>query len=295
MKKFMSIAAIAALFATGAQAAYFTTDSRLVLQKHPLPASVRSTDFGGTKQAIDAYEDGVGVVLSTVNPDLNVDNSPTNELVYKYGAKVKELNEGGADTALQDYVLIASNTTEKEIIYAETLNTQTTIIEAEGIDAPAAPAAPLDCDDGNPDTIDTEVGGVCVNTPESCGVGYFGVEGAIDCSYNNMTTIASWGLIEVNTLDLSSNPDLTSLAGLESLTAINTSINLRTNGSLADVSALSNATVAPGGVVWIDPRYMTNKLPATAPICVDGRASTIIVSTMASPTHRTRNVDYICE
>ena len=68
-----------------------------------------SVEHGGTKAMIDAYSDGIGVVV-VGNPGIKADNEAVNKLVFKYGEKAKE-----ASTSLPDYVL-ANGTPEDKIL-----------------------------------------------------------------------------------------------------------------------------------------------------------------------------------
>lgn len=51
----------------------FTTILSAEIFINPLPASVKSTDNGGVKQAIDAYKDGIGAELMD-KPGVATDN-----------------------------------------------------------------------------------------------------------------------------------------------------------------------------------------------------------------------------
>lgn len=55
---------------------------------NPLPISSKAIENGGTLSAIDAYQDGVGVMI--VQKGRGVDNSAMNALVFKYGTTAKD-------------------------------------------------------------------------------------------------------------------------------------------------------------------------------------------------------------
>ena len=64
------------------------TIANAALPVHPLSAAFKSIDNGGTKQAIDAYKDGIGAEIVD-NPGVVTDNAAMNTLVYKYGDAAK--------------------------------------------------------------------------------------------------------------------------------------------------------------------------------------------------------------
>jgi hypothetical protein len=63
---------------------------------NPLPNSVKATDNGGTKSAIDAYKDGIGAELMD-KPGIATDNAAMNTLVFKYGEAAKTANQSIVD------------------------------------------------------------------------------------------------------------------------------------------------------------------------------------------------------
>ncbi len=66
---------------------------------NPLPSSVKAIDNGGTKQAIDAYKDGIGAELID-KPGVATDNSAMNILTIKYGEVAKANNNNIVDQVL---------------------------------------------------------------------------------------------------------------------------------------------------------------------------------------------------
>jgi hypothetical protein len=83
---------------------------------NPLPASVKATDNGGVKSAIDAYKDGIGAEL-VEKPGVAVDNSAMNILTIKYGEAAKINNV----TVVDQVVYGNSNPTAADLALAGTL------------------------------------------------------------------------------------------------------------------------------------------------------------------------------
>jgi hypothetical protein len=107
---------------------------------NPLPASFRSIDNGGTKQAIDAYKDGIGAELID-KQGIATDNSAMNTLVLKYGEAAKANNV----TIVDQVVYGNSNPTSADLALAGRLT----------IDGAA-------CNDGNIGTSgETWLSGIC--------------------------------------------------------------------------------------------------------------------------------------
>lgn len=96
----------------------------VVMEKHPLPVTSLSHESGGSLPAIDAYSDGVGVLLiDGLTGGVQTDNSGLNTLVYKYGEIAKEYgkNDENRPGTLKDYVL--TNVSDPvDIAIAEKLN-----------------------------------------------------------------------------------------------------------------------------------------------------------------------------
>ena len=129
----------------------------------PLPASQLSTDNNGSKSAIEAYRDGVGIYTVKAQGNDDLDNKEMNNLVFKYGEAA-----GDSNTNLKEYVLEHGDSSEKES--ASKL----------GKFEPFVPLAGSSCDDNNVKTInDRYVNGVCVGVD---------VEGKF-CNDNNAQTI----------------------------------------------------------------------------------------------------------
>lgn len=89
MKKFITVSMFALSLISAASAAPILNDGKEVLSKHPLGVEYRSKEYGGTKDAIDAYSDGVGVYVGGANPNKSVNQAPMNKLVAKYGESAK--------------------------------------------------------------------------------------------------------------------------------------------------------------------------------------------------------------
>lgn len=73
---------------------------------NPLPTSSRALENGGTLSAIDAYQDGVGAMVS--QDGRGIDNSAMNALVFKYGNEAKDNNIN-----LCDQVVLSGNNGDK--------------------------------------------------------------------------------------------------------------------------------------------------------------------------------------
>ena len=94
----------------------FSFISSLVLADtftNPLPASVKATDNGGSKSAIDAYKDGIGAELID-KPGVATDNSAMNILTIKYGEEAKASNVTVVDQVLYGN----SNPTAADLVLA---------------------------------------------------------------------------------------------------------------------------------------------------------------------------------
>jgi hypothetical protein len=141
---------------------------------NPLPASVRSIDNGGVKQAIDAYKDGVGAEIVD-NIGVATNNSSMNTLVYKYGDSAKT---SGITVVNQ---VMATGTAADKII-ASSL----TSVNIDG----------TSCSDGNAATVgETWLNNVCqggvVGTIASNGLIYDNCEaGSINGSLNYIDSVS---------------------------------------------------------------------------------------------------------
>lgn len=110
----------------------------------PINNNLLSDENGGFKKAIDAYSDGIGVLTAG---KLNIDNSPMNILVYKYGDSASKNNK-----TLKEYVLENGTIDDKKM--AEKLGK---ISKAE------IPKNGEACDDKNSSTFnDMFLNGVCI-------------------------------------------------------------------------------------------------------------------------------------
>lgn len=115
---------------------------------NPLSNSMKAIDNGGAKQAIDAYKDGVGViVLDNLGLKTQVDNSAMNTLVFKYGESAKINNK-----SIASEVLSTPSAPINDIILANNMTNN----------------LPNICDDNNINTYyDKMVNGVCTGTLSS--------------------------------------------------------------------------------------------------------------------------------
>ena len=126
---------------------------------NPLPASVKAIDNGGSKNAIDAYKDGIGAELID-KPGVATDNSAMNILTIKYGEDAKLNN-----TTVVDQVIYGnSNPTTADLALAGKLT----------IDGAA-------CNDSNAGTTgETWLNGICQGGTTTNGSA---------CNDNNILTI----------------------------------------------------------------------------------------------------------
>jgi hypothetical protein len=99
----------------------YNSSGKEVIAENPLSNSAKSSESGGSSFALDSYKDGVGVRVVTFEPDREVDNTPLNNLVFKYGEGAKK-----NDSRLADYVLYGSgvNPTTSDIKLAEKLGNE---------------------------------------------------------------------------------------------------------------------------------------------------------------------------
>ncbi len=102
MKKIMAIGMMCCLVLS-AQSSEFL---------NPLPNDFKSKENGGVKDAIDAYSDGVGVVVG----DNKVNNTAMNMLVFKYGQTAKENG-----VTVKEQVLYSESATPSDIALASAL------------------------------------------------------------------------------------------------------------------------------------------------------------------------------
>jgi hypothetical protein len=119
------VALVSASVAATVPGGLYNSAGEKIMDATLLKTSVRSKEYGGTKDAIDAYRDGVGVFVSHSNPAQAVDYSPMNKLVYKYGEKAKESN-----VQIHDQVLLGSNNENKtasDTKLATRLDTETVV------------------------------------------------------------------------------------------------------------------------------------------------------------------------
>ena len=96
-----------------------------VMDRNPLNTSYQAKSNGGTKDDIDAYQDGVGVyIVQSFEKDSNsssVDNSALNTLVYKFGDAAKSNG-----VSLKDQVMNDPSSTASDKALAAYLNGATT-------------------------------------------------------------------------------------------------------------------------------------------------------------------------
>lgn len=169
----------------------------------------RSIDNGGVLPAIDAYTDGVGLFIEGEF----VDNSAMNKLVFKYGADAKKDGINIVDATFNNNPSVA------DIILANQL-------KLGNVNS---------CNDNNPLTIDTKVGGVCFNTPMSCTNGFEGdYPTSIDCSGITGIDFSKWsGLTSINgDLLFFGGNDFNSFTGIYSLSTINGYLAIMDNSAI---------------------------------------------------------------
>ena len=152
MRKFITVSMFALSLTSAALAAPILNGGKEVLSKHPLGVEYRSKEYGGTKDAIDAYSDGVGVFVGGSNPNKIVNQAPMNELVAKYG-----------DSAKAKGITVA-----EEVTYGGTATEADKALLAKAIDVNSIIPDGTACDDGNVQTIkDKYTSGTCagINPP----------------------------------------------------------------------------------------------------------------------------------
>jgi hypothetical protein len=148
---------IGALLSSAFAAPFVDIHGNKVLDEHPLKPKYRSVENGGTTAAIDSYKDGVGIIVSTFESAIKVDNSHINTLVYKYGSTAKE-----KDIQLHEEVIIRANSGDTAIS-EEDLKLANIIQENQTVAGIFQDGAP--CDDNDPYTSnDVYVSGVCIGT-----------------------------------------------------------------------------------------------------------------------------------
>lgn len=123
----------------------------------PISTSELSTENGGSLSAIDAYKNGTGAIV-TSKTDLKIDNSPLNELVFKYGENAKTNNEN-----LKSFV--QNNTLDNKDL--DLSNKLSQVATANGGNIPLDGTS---CNDNNDKTVnDVYLSGVCKGIiPKSC-------------------------------------------------------------------------------------------------------------------------------
>jgi len=113
-----------------------------IFKINPLSSAFKAKDNGGNLDAIDAYQDGVGVLVIGDNTTV-INNGAMNTLVFKYGEAAKKTGVN-----LADQVLFLSDS-DKDKMLAE-------LIKSNQPDGQA-------CNDNNNETFnDKMVNGVCV-------------------------------------------------------------------------------------------------------------------------------------
>lgn len=123
-------------------------DSGKIFRMNPLSSAFKAKDNGGTLDAIDAYQDGVGVVVIGDNTTV-INNGAMNTLVFKYGEAAKKTG-----VLLTDQVLLSDSAKDKMLAELIKLN-QEAPVNQNG----------TSCNDNLPYTFnDTYQNGVCVGT-----------------------------------------------------------------------------------------------------------------------------------
>lgn len=166
MKKSISISMLAIFSLVSAVQANppVLNDGKEILSQHPMSADNRSKEYGGSKDAIDAYSDGVGVYIGAAKSDKQVNQKPMAELVNKYGdtAKAKGI------TVKEEVAFGNISTSADKALLSKVMDTN--MIYPDG----------SSCDDGNIQTInDKYLNAVCMG---------INIEGQI-CNDNNSQTI----------------------------------------------------------------------------------------------------------
>lgn len=313
--------------------ANFSFITAVALSANMLPNNVINTsslaiEHGGTKPAIDAYRDGAGAYVIGSQGGVKMDNSPMNNLVFKFGEEAKANN-----VRLDDQVItidaLTSTTTQK----ADAVKLNAVKLALEG----------TTCDDNNALTmLDRYENGVCVGTVMSCENGYAGVvSGNISCydgvintsalnaNYTNLTLVGTNLWLHNNALlanidalsnltrvgasfGFSNNPLIKNLNGLSKLNRIGGNLGLQQNIIMEDINGLSSLTYVGGyigmylnpnltnisglnnlldivGVVKVDNRPYTVKLNANSFLCLNA-ATKLVLANGTTPVTKS----YVC-
>lgn len=262
---------------------------------NPLGMSFRSVDTGGTLKTIDAYKDGIGVIIVGDNQFAGY-----NDFILKYGDVAKTNN-----SAVLDYVINSgSNPVEKEL--ALTLKNVLTPIVAPIIVLPSFNNTCSGGFGGDPYSNSIYCDKWSIAIPlTSLNSGWLNLKSLPDwnelgLSYNNLSDLTNLNnLTNVTYLDVQYNPLLTSLVGLnptlkigpnsgtggylylnntklssiEQLRNMDLSsleeISLHSISTLNDISPLINIST-PVTVIYFDNRNYTGKLPANSYLCTTG-------------------------
>lgn len=109
----------------------------------PMPASQLSVENNGTLNAVDAYNNGIGIYISG---PASINNKSMNSLVFRYGAEAKE-----------------RNTNLSNIVTEKGTNEEKALLSNLNIFKPHIPSEGSFCDDGNEITYnDKIVNGQCM-------------------------------------------------------------------------------------------------------------------------------------
>lgn len=198
---------------------------------NPLGSNFKSTDNGGTLPAIDAYKDGVGViVLDNLGTGTQVDNSAMNTLVYKYGEEAKI--EG---VSVVNKVLSTPTAPAGDIVLANTMLANTP--------APIIIPANNTCQGGFASVYGEQHNCSNLNLG-TLSTGWLSATGIYDLRLenNNLTNIDNLSNLTMIGYFYASNNKLTNLNGLRNITMVTESLYLDQNPQLQDLSGLNNIT-----------------------------------------------------
>jgi hypothetical protein len=213
---------------------------------NPLPTSVKATDNGGVKQAIDAYKDGVGVLLVD-KPGIETDNTAMNILVYKYGEEAKINN-----VLLSDNVLLSSTSSliDKNLANAIKNNNISNIVDTSTY-------------------IFKSTATNLVNKITASLISGNGSSGSNPLGLFDGTSINEWNTVRVmywnnstNYIEIKVNEPFKIWRSGTGYTTYSSPLKIEIkniNGSYTDVSSYNNAAVNVNNTQWA---LMTNEIPA---------------------------------
>lgn len=278
--------------------------SAKVIPSNVLEASSLSVENGGTKTAIDAYSDGGGsiVIGDSATASKPIDNSPMNELVFKYGEnakldgtslvnEVKNLNPNAtvSDKLLADRLIpdgTSCNDNNIQTINDVIVDSVCIGTNVEGLTCNDNNLATINdkyhngicvgvnvdgtpCDDGNAQTTnDVYKNGVCIGDL-NCDDGLQStVDIAVNGACQHLPSNCTNGFPNTYSSDILCHmKGLTDISQFQTLKTFKGSNLYLYGNSFTDLSPLNNLTMPNGSALFVDSKTYTVKLSASSPIC----------------------------